>query len=58
MLAYHHWFKHERDPENTGLITVLHLWETGADNSPAWDEALARVHELSDCPGFRRVWLP
>ncbi|GEM82074.1 MGH1-like glycoside hydrolase domain-containing protein [Meiothermus hypogaeus] len=54
MLAYHRWFKRERDPENTGLITVLHPWETGADNSPAWDEALARVEVDPALPPYIR----
>jgi hypothetical protein len=26
----------ERDP-NTGLITIVHPWESGADDSPRWD---------------------
>ena len=32
-----------RDPGDTGLVATLHPWETGMDNSPAWDAALARV---------------
>ncbi|MBS3967458.1 MAG: glycoside hydrolase [Truepera sp.] len=43
LLAFHRWFYRARDPEGTGLVTVLHPWEGGMDNSPVWDEALARV---------------
>jgi hypothetical protein len=43
LLAYHRWWAHALDPERTGLVTTLHPWETGMDNSPAWDEALARI---------------
>lgn len=43
LLAYHFWWYKERDPENTGLVSSFHPWESGMDNSPAWDEALARV---------------
>ncbi len=43
LLAYHRWWEHARDPGRTGLVTTLHPWETGMDNSPAWDAALARV---------------
>lgn len=43
LYAFHRWFYRARDPEGTGLIAVLHPWESGMDNSPLWDEALARV---------------
>jgi hypothetical protein len=43
LLAYHRWFHAARDPAGTGLVATLHPWETGMDNSPAWDVALARV---------------
>jgi glycogen debranching enzyme len=43
MLAWHRWWVSARDPERSGLIGMLHPWESGMDNSPAWDDALARV---------------
>ena len=43
LLASHRWWERARDPNRSGLVTVLHPWETGMDNSPAWDAALARV---------------
>jgi len=42
-LRYHRWWLSARDPEGLGLVSILHPWESGSDNSPAWDEALARV---------------
>jgi hypothetical protein len=42
-LAWHRWWERARDPARTGLVATLHPWETGMDNSPAWDAALARV---------------
>ncbi|WP_299431099.1 trehalase family glycosidase [uncultured Meiothermus sp.] len=54
ILAYHRWFKRERDPHHTGLITSFHPWESGADNSPAWDEALARVEVDPGLPPYTR----
>ena len=33
----------DRDPDGTGLVTVVHPWETGRDNSPDWDAPLAGV---------------
>jgi alpha,alpha-trehalase len=54
ILAYHRWFKRERDPENIGLMATLHPWEAGADNSPAWDEALARMAVDPNLPDYVR----
>jgi Trehalase len=54
VLAYHRWWERARDPGHTGLVTTLHPWETGMDNSPAWDEALARVPSETTTPIRRR----
>ena len=43
LLANHRWWAAARDPDNTGLVSILHNWETGMDNSPVWDEPMARV---------------
>ena len=43
LLRSHRWWHRARDPSHSGLVCVLHPWETGMDNSPAWDAALARV---------------
>lgn len=36
LLAYHQWLYEERDPHGEGLILLVHPWETGLDNNPAW----------------------
>ncbi len=41
--AWHEWFFRCRDPEGTGLVAVIHPWETGRDNSVDWDQAFERV---------------
>jgi len=43
LLASHRWFYSARDPDGTGLVSIIHPWESGMDNSPIWDEALADV---------------
>lgn len=43
LLRNHLWWHSARDPHGTGLVATLHPWETGMDNSPAWDSAMARV---------------
>lgn len=46
LIAYHEWWYRERDPGNTGLVCSYHPWESGMDNSPAWDDPLAAVPEV------------
>ena len=48
---FHEWFYRDRDPKRTGLITLVHSWETGLDNNPPWMELLHK-HALS-----RKLWL-
>jgi hypothetical protein len=36
------------------LVAILHPWESGMDNSPAWDAALARVPAAPSTPIKRR----
>jgi len=54
LLAYHRWWWRARDPENTGLVVIYHPWESGMDNSPGWDEALARVPRTENRNYVRR----
>jgi glycogen debranching enzyme len=41
--AWHRWFYDNRDPSGTGLVAIIHPWESGRDNSIDWDAALLRV---------------
>jgi glycogen debranching enzyme len=54
LIASHRWWARARDPERTGLVAILHPWESGMDNSPAWDAALARVPLSATTPIRRR----
>ncbi|MER2490735.1 MGH1-like glycoside hydrolase domain-containing protein [Catenovulum sediminis] len=46
IVDYHLWWYRDRDPQNTGLVVSYHPWESGMDNSPAWDDALAAVPQV------------
>jgi hypothetical protein len=54
LLDFQRWFHRVRDPDDAGLVAALHPWETGMDNSPAWDEALARVEVAPDLEPYTR----
>ena len=43
LLAWHRWCYRARDPHGTGLVSIIHPWESGMDNSPVWDDALNAV---------------
>ncbi len=43
LVAWHAYLRNQRDLGGHGLVAIVHPWESGMDNSPAWDEALARV---------------
>ena len=40
---FHEWFIKFRDPKKTGLVSILHPWESGYDNSPIWDGPMEKV---------------
>lgn len=42
LVAWHEYLRTRRTDE-AGLAFTVHPWETGMDNSPAWDEPLAAV---------------
>ncbi|MDW3214035.1 MAG: hypothetical protein R8G01_08580 [Ilumatobacteraceae bacterium] len=50
----HEWFLTARDPSNLGLVAVGHPWESGMDNSPAWNAAMKRI-DPDLAPPFERV---
>jgi len=43
LMAYHDHLKRYRDPEECGLLTIVHPWESGTDDSPRWDSILRRI---------------
>lgn len=53
LLSWHRYLAKFRDPENTGLISIYHPWESGTDNSPRWDEVMASL-KPDEVPAFER----
>ena len=43
LLSLHEYLYRERDPEGSGLVYIRHPWESGIDNSPAWDQPLRAI---------------
>ena len=51
---YHEWFIKFRDPNKTGLVSILHPWESGYDNSPIWDQPMSNIKVDKDLNYKRR----
>lgn len=56
LAAWHTYLYRERTRGNDGLVEIWHPWESGMDNSPLWDDALARINPTADeIPRYERV---
>ncbi|MFN2440396.1 MAG: hypothetical protein ABR503_14430, partial [Chitinophagaceae bacterium] len=55
IIASHQYLYNFRDPYKEGLVYIHHNWES-ADNSPVWDDSLARINltEARDISSLRR----
>lgn len=53
LLRWHRYLLTDRDPEGSGLVAIYHPWESGTDNSPRWDAAMANV-EVGAMPSYER----
>jgi hypothetical protein len=53
LVAQQHYLAACRDVGGGGLACLVHPWESGQDNSPAWDAALAAVPADRVVPGYR-----
>ncbi|WP_448319353.1 MGH1-like glycoside hydrolase domain-containing protein [Streptomyces sp. CO7] len=43
LVSWHNYLLRHRDLGGGGLVSVVHPWEQGMDNSPCWDPPLSRV---------------
>ena len=51
---WHRWWHGARDPDGLGVIAAAHPWETGRDNAPDWDAAVAAIDTSAVSPYERR----
>ncbi len=55
LVAQQHYLATARDPRGTGLAAIVHPWESGLDDSPAWDRDFHRVAVPAGAlPAYRR----
>lgn len=54
--AYHRYLLTDRDPEHSGLATILHPWESGMDDTPIWDDVIAKIvmNNAGSLPEYKR----
>lgn len=53
LVAYHDWWKASRELDESGVVSILHPWESGLDLTPAYDRALG----LSGYSAARPPWI-
>ncbi|MEE9610116.1 MAG: DUF547 domain-containing protein, partial [Desulfatiglandales bacterium] len=55
LIASHRYQYKFRDPDLCGLVYIRHPWESGLDNSPAWDGPLQNIHvDKARLPDYER----
>ncbi|MGQ4511616.1 MGH1-like glycoside hydrolase domain-containing protein [Streptomyces sp. DW26H14] len=54
LAAWHAYLTGRRDLGGRGLVSIVHPWEAGMDNSPCWDEPLSAVEPVP-ASAFRRA---
>jgi hypothetical protein len=55
LYRWHRWLATYRVSPECGLVTIVHGWESGMDNSPRWDDAYAAVEPGPDLPPYVRL---
>ncbi len=43
LLRWHRWLHTARDADGSGLVCIIHPWESGTDDSPRWLWAMQRI---------------
>ena len=54
LIASHRWWHDYRDPDRTGLVGIIHPWESGRDNCPDWDLGMDRIVVPDDLGPYHR----
>ena len=54
LYAWHRWLSEYRRDQDSGLISIVHGWESGMDNSPRWDGPYEAVEPGPDLPPYVR----
>jgi hypothetical protein len=50
LISYHEWMYRERMSDRSGLITLVHPWESGLDNTPPW------MNTMKVLPKSNNIW--
>ena len=55
LARWHEWFAECRRCPQTGAALIVHPWESGRDNLPDWDAAMARIVPRADLGEYSRA---
>jgi len=54
IFTWHNWFHTMRDIDGSGMIGIVHPWESGRDNCPDWDLGLDAMEVPADLDRYER----
>lgn len=54
LAAWHKWWHVDRDIDGSGLVSLVHPWESGRDNSADWDVPFANFEPTVDASSLRK----
>lgn len=54
LLGWHRWMHIDRDADGSGLVTLVHPWESGTDDAPRWLSVMEGINPVDLSP-YKRV---
>ena len=54
LLGWHRWMHIDRDADGSGLVTLVHPWESGTDDAPRWLSVMEGITPV-DLPSYKRI---
>ena len=54
VFASHEWFHRERDPQQQGIVVMIHPWESGRDNGAEWESPMNAVSGMDTLEDYKQ----
>lgn len=54
LFAWHRWLHIDRDADGSGLVSLIHPWESGTDDAPRWLTVMKGIKPVN-LPPYKRV---
>jgi hypothetical protein len=54
LFAWHRWLHIDRDADGSGLVSLIHPWESGTDDAPRWLSVMQGINPVN-LPPYKRM---